>query len=49
MPNKLSQFWRELKHRKIFFAFTEIVLGAFAITELISIAVEALYLHVNDV
>ena len=44
MPNKLSQFWQELKRRKVVRVITVYAAVAFVILELVSIIVEPLKL-----
>ena len=44
MPNKLSQFWQELKRRKVVRVITVYAAAAFVILELVSIIVEPLRL-----
>jgi TolB-like protein len=44
MPNKLSQFWQELKRRRVIRIVTVYVAAAFVILELVSIIVEPLKL-----
>ena len=43
-PNKLSQFWQELKRRKVVRVITVYAAAAFVILELVSIIVEPLKL-----
>jgi TolB-like protein len=44
MPNKLSQFWQELKRRKVIRTITVYAAAAFVILELLSIIIEPLRL-----
>ena len=44
MPNKLSQFWQELKRRKVVRVITVYAAAAFVILELVDIIVEPLKL-----
>ena len=44
MPNKLSQFWLELKRRKVVRVITVYAAAAFVILELLSIIIEPLRL-----
>ncbi len=44
MPNKLSQFWQELKRRKVVRVITVYAAAAFVILELVSIIVDPLNL-----
>ncbi len=43
-PNKLYQFWQELKRRKVIRTSTVYTAGAFVVLELVSIIVEPLRL-----
>ena len=43
-PNKLSQFWHELKRRKVVRVITVYAAAAFVVLELVSIIVEPLKL-----
>jgi hypothetical protein len=43
-PNKLSQFWQELKRRKVLRVITVYAAAAFVILELLSIIIEPLRL-----
>ncbi len=43
MPNKLSQFWQELKRRKVTRVITVYAAAAFVILELVDIITEPLH------